>query len=181
MKWITFGSICVITACAGAPAAPPGARIVSAETAPFASYRTFSFGNADPPREGYDVSPHSLEVQQHLAGLVEAAFVARGYVKSTEAGDFTVKLASGTNSETSSVGERSAVRRPEGFIGIDVYDRATGAEVWHGTAFAEISLDKIDDELLRRGITHMLAGFPTQGGSSAANRELSGLETKSPN
>jgi len=182
MKWVPFAFICATTACAGEPVPPPStARSVSAASAPFASYHTFSFANADAPRAGYEVSPHSLEVQQHLARLVEAGLVERGYLKSAEGGDFMVKLASGTALRTSPLGERNVTRTPQGFIGIDVYDKATGAEVWQSTAFAEISLETIDDELLQRGVTRMLASFPKQGAATASSHELSALASKASN
>jgi len=173
MKSIVLPLMLATASCASTPPTTHAtAQSVSAASAPLASYRTFSFGDADPPRAGYEVSAHSLEVQQHLTSLVEAAFVERGYVKSGEGGDLIVKLTSGTAVPAASPGERTPGVPPQGFIGIDVYDRTTGAEVWQGTAFAEIALDKIDDDLLRRGVGRMFATFPQRADATAPRAAL---------
>jgi len=177
MKYLGLTLILLTGACASSELPASGiATSASARTVNLASYRSFSFGDADPPRSGYQVSPHSLEVQQHLTTLVEAALVERGYLKAAKGGDLTVKIASGTAPPTSVTGDRiDSVRGPEGFIGIDVYDNATGAELWQGSAFAEISLETIDDGLLQRGVAHMLSTFPRQGGSGNGTQRVSML------
>jgi len=137
------------------------ARSVSAQHAAFAQYETFSFGSADQPAKGYEVSPHSLEVQKRLVEIVEATFRERGYVKTGGRADFVVKLASGTGEpKTMPPEQRGGTVPATGFIGIDVYDGASGTQVWQGSAFAEIEMERIDDALLARGVNHMLTTFP---------------------
>jgi hypothetical protein len=51
---------------------------------------------------------------------------------------------------------------PSGYIGVDAYDRTTGTGVWHGSGYAEVDPQKIDDALLARGVEKMLAGFPSR-------------------
>lgn len=183
MKWIPLTLLVFTGACASTQTPSSGtATSESTQTTNLAGYHTFSFGSSDPPRPGYEVSSHSLDVQQHLMPLVEAAFTERGYARSAEGADFVVKIASGTAPPTPAAGERiDSLRGPQGFIGIDVYDKATGTEVWQGTAFAEIAMDKIDDDLLRRGVAHMLSTFPRQGGASDPRQRLGALQPTSSN
>jgi Domain of unknown function (DUF4136) len=173
MKWIAF-VLLTATACGAALQQQPNgmASSFAAPRAEFGSYETFSFGLADPPKSGYDVTPRSLEVMRRLQPLVLEALRARGYKDDATKVDFVVKLAAGTgvasapptsganafgdSAETQSTGIDAA----EGYIGINIYDAATGSQVWQGTAFAEIDPEKIDDALLKRGVAHMLASVP---------------------
>jgi hypothetical protein len=179
--WMALALLGSLVACAAATPAPNHA-VVSKVAAPdisFASYRTFSFGLAEPPRPGYEVTPRSLEVQSRLRALVKAALEERGLTETTDNGDVVVKLATGNGSgyQLRAASQGSTPIAPErepgpvpavGFIGIDLYDRATGNQIWKGSAFAEIDPMKIDDALLRRGVDHMLAGFGPQPTASVA-------------
>ncbi|HWZ87401.1 MAG TPA: DUF4136 domain-containing protein, partial [Polyangiaceae bacterium] len=57
----------------------------------------------------------------------------------------------------------------QGYVGIDIYDGPTGGEVWQGSAFAEIDPEKVDDSLLRMGVSHMLANFPARDAAGVAS------------
>ena len=172
-QWIVALLFGTLTAC-NATAAPPPARAVAttvaAPHAPFEKYRTFSFGLAEPPKPGYEITPRSLEVQRRLRPLVQDELKGRGYTASDSNGDFIVKLVGGTGAEPNPAAERAiATKMARGFIGLDIYDAATGTQVWQGSAFAEIDPDKIDDSLLKLGVTHMLAGFPQKNGDGVAS------------
>ncbi|HET7542379.1 MAG TPA: DUF4136 domain-containing protein [Polyangiaceae bacterium] len=161
-RWIVMALGYAAIACGGTTPRPNGTtEHVASTEASFAGYHTFSFGEANPPRAGFEVSQHSLEVQRVLGSLVEAGFIERGYKKTLGGSDFIIKLASGTASALPPTDYAEGVP-PRGFIGIDVYDAASGREVWQSTAFAEIDLQKIDHDLLRRGVDHMLASVPTR-------------------
>lgn len=166
--------VSTLTACCATAAPPPprgAAKAVAAPHAPFAQYRTFSFGLAEPPKPGYEVTPQSLEVQRRLRPLVEAELKQRGYAASDANGDLIVRLLGGTGAASTKQPAERAIETglARGFIGLDIYDGATGAQVWQGSAFAEIDPDKIDDSLLKLGVTHMLADFPRKSGASAAS------------
>jgi len=161
MKTVALILACMAASCSEAPPPKAVSEVVVAPQAPIAKYRTFAFGTSDAPHEGFDVSPRSLEVQRRLKPLVEAGLQGHGYVEDASKADFVVKLASGTMEQPSKPEERAvAVPPPHGYIGIDIYDASTGTEVWQGSAFAEIDLEKIDDSLLKMGVEHMLSSFP---------------------
>jgi Domain of unknown function (DUF4136) len=168
MRWIVLALLGVTGCTAAAAPSKAVATTVSSPHASLAAYHTFSFGLADQPKAGYEVTPRSLEVQRRLRPLVLAALQERGYTESETKADFIVKLATGTGALGASGAERAVpTSLARGFIGIDVYDAPTGAEVWQGSAFAEIDTEKIDDSLLKMGVSHMLASFP--------GRETAGL------
>jgi Domain of unknown function (DUF4136) len=170
MKWMTVALLGAATSCSAA--ATPSKTMATSFASPhssLASYHTFSFGLADQPKAGYEVTPRSLEVQRRLHPLVLEAFKDRGYIEDEAKADFTVKLAAGTG-ELPNPGLEHAVPTglARGFIGIDVYDASTGTQVWQGSAFAEIDPEKIDDSLLKMGVTHMLADFPSYAAAGVA-------------
>jgi hypothetical protein len=145
------------------------ATSIAAPHSSLASYHAFSFGLADQPKTGYAVTPRSLEVQRRLRPVVLQAFQGRGYVEDQTKADFIVKLAAGTGELPNPGLEHTApTNLARGFIGIDVYDASTGAQVWQGSAYAEIDPEKIDDALLKMGVTHMLSDFPSRDTASLA-------------
>jgi hypothetical protein len=117
------------------------------------------------------VTPRSLEVERRLRPIVLESLKARGYAESDSSGDFVVKLVTGTGpASTQGPAERAMpTGLARGFIGINIYDGPTGAQVWQGSAFAEIDPEKIDDSLLKMGVTHMLAGFPSRDPRNAVS------------
>lgn len=173
MKWMALVLLGSVTSCSSA-AVPPSKAVASSVAsphAPLASYRSFAFGLADPPKAGYEVTPRSLEVQRRLRPVVLAALQGRGYSEDESKADFIVKLTSGTGEIPPQGAERAVpTGLARGFIGIDIYDAAAGTEVWQGSAFAEIDPEKIDDSLLKMGVMHMLADFPARdtGGVASA-------------
>ncbi|HYQ30148.1 MAG TPA: DUF4136 domain-containing protein [Polyangiaceae bacterium] len=148
-----------LAACGGATPPSPAHATASAVAAPnvsFADYHTFEFGTAAAPRQGYEVTPRSLEVQQRLRSAVKSALEARSLTEATEKPDLTIKLAAGSGSGPTTYREDGPAI---GFIGIDIFSVSSGNQIWQGAAFAEIDPTKIDDALLKRGVDHMLQGF----------------------
>jgi hypothetical protein len=170
MKWMVLALLTVVPCCS--PVAVPSKGVATSITTPQASlagYNTFSFGLADQPQPGYDVTARALEVQRRLRPMVLQALRERGYVEDESKADFVVKLAAGTGAVPKSVGERTVTTgSARGFIGIRIYDKQTGSEVWAGTAFAEIEPEQIDDKVLEMGVAHMLASFPTKSTARVA-------------
>lgn len=170
MKWMALALLGAVTSCSAAAVPPQGvATSIAAPHASFTSYHTFSFGLAEQPKAGYEVTPRSLDVQRRLRPVVLEALQGRGYVEDQSKADFIVKLSAGTGAEASSAAERAVpTGLARGFIAIHIYDGPTGAEVWQGSAFAEIDPEKIDDSLLKMGVSHMLADFPAKGNAGVA-------------
>jgi hypothetical protein len=166
MKWTSLALLGALVACNATNPQPPRAvaSSVGAPRADFSKYRTFTFGPANPAVTGYETNARSLEVQRRLTPIVEAQLQKRGYAESADHADLVVKLSTGTGVELGDKTQRGnpASATAVGFIGIDAYDGATGASIWHGFAFAEIDPEQISDGLLARGVQHMLADFPAR-------------------
>ena len=164
MKWMTLALLGAAIACNSTTSNPPHATAsaVGSPRADFAKYQTFMFGPANPPATGYVTTARSLEVQSRLTPLVEASLQARGYQPSEGNADLVIKISSGTGTLPGDKVQRGnpSADLPAGFIGIDAYDRATGASVWHGSASAQIDPQHVDERLLGLGVEHMLASFP---------------------
>jgi hypothetical protein len=167
-KLFVLSLCCALAACSAATPSPPDHATASAVAAPnvsFSDYHTFGFGTAAAPRQGYEVTPRSLEVQQRLRGAVKTVLEARGLTEVTEKPDMTIKLAAGSGSGAATYREEGPAI---GFIGVDIFSASSGNQIWQGAAFAEIDPTKIDSALLQRGVEHMLQGFGSKSTTSAA-------------
>jgi hypothetical protein len=167
MKWITLALLAATTACGSTTTLAPRASAsgIGSPQADFTKYKTFSFGPANPPATGYAVTERSLEVQRKLAQLVQASLQERGYQESADKADLVIKVSTGSGTLPGDKVQRgnAAAEASAGFIGVDAYESASGAGVWHGSAFAEIDPERIDERLLSRGVQDMLAAFPARG------------------
>ncbi len=167
MKWMPLALLVASTACSASTPTPPRATAsgIGSPKADFTKYQTFTFGPANPPASGFEITERSLEVQRKLAQLVQASLQGRGYRQSEEKADLVIKLSTGSGTLAGDKIQRGNVSAhvSAGFIGIDAYDSTSGAGIWHGAAFAEIDPAHIDDGLLSRGVEDMLAAFPARG------------------
>jgi hypothetical protein len=137
--------------------------------ATFDRYRTFSFGPAEGPPAGYQMSPRSAEVRRRLQPLITAALVQKGYAAVPDKGDLLVMFGSGLRDTSApSVSSVSAGWLPddenadfvEGSLVIDAFDGPSANRVWHGASRASINPDKIDDQRLQSSVQELLAAFP---------------------
>jgi Domain of unknown function (DUF4136) len=168
MKWMTLTFIGVLAACSSTTPEPrvASASGTGAPHANFQEYRTFSFAPANPPAEGYEVTPRSLEVQRRLTSLVKASLEKRGYVPAPSGADLLIKVSAGSGTLPGDKTQRGNPDEPtpSGFIGIDAYDGQSGATVWHGAGYAELMAEQpIDDALLASGVEKILMDFPARG------------------
>jgi len=166
MKWMTLVLMTAMPACTAIAEKPPRATSSSVgfPRAALERYGTFNFGTANPPAAGFDTTARSLEVERRLTPLVRASLEKRGYEQITDRADLVIKISTGSGTVTGdpSSWDGPSVQSATGFMGIDAYDRITGADVWHGSAFAEVDPKRIDDGLLARGVERMLADFPVR-------------------
>ena len=142
-------------------------------TAPFATFRTFSFAPAEGPPEGYETTPRSAQIVDAMKPLVAHALELRGWVQAPAGeGDLVVACAAGRRDTTRMhrvswraslvTGEESEERDfVEGGIVIDAYDR-NGGQVWHGAARTEIDPAKPNADRLRQAVDAALAKFPAK-------------------
>jgi Domain of unknown function (DUF4136) len=160
-------------ACGGTTVQSAQVRTIESPAASFGQYRTFSLGLTEAPPSGYQLSSRSLDVEQRVRPWIVTALEQKGYVSSHEGerADLTVRFASATREAA----VRTVTRNPdnhdvalEGALVVDVFDTATGVEVWHGSARAALERGRIDDELLERGVRELIARFPDHALGAAA-------------
>ena len=131
-----------------ASARPEIVRAVMSQDAPFARYHGFSFGLDEQPPVGYEITARSLDAERSARQTVVAELVRKGYVQDDGKADFIVRLSSGTRVVShSDMESHDAPSTEEANVTIDIYDTATGSQVWHGLAIADL------DELQRSGST----------------------------
>jgi Domain of unknown function (DUF4136) len=165
MKSLTFALLVITSACSTATPPPRAtASGIGSPHADFKRYQTFTFGPSNPPTAGFETTARSLEVQRRLATLVQDSLQKRGYRMSPDKGDLVIKISTGSGTLAGNKIQRGnpAAETFGGFIGVDAYDGSSGAGVWHGSAFAEIDPEHIDEGLLSRGVDDMLAFFPAR-------------------
>jgi hypothetical protein len=163
-------------------ASAPGLQVQTAASpsAPFAEYRTFSFGFTENPPTAYHASARSLDVEHRVRELTCAALREKGYVKDDAAPNLVVRLGAGTQQDTEADVEVDPTWSSKedtvdiGKIEVDIFDASTKTAVWRGSAVAQIDLTKaIDNSQLRRVVQSTLAEFPRRswtGGAAEASR-----------
>lgn len=155
-----------------APACSEGDRVYTAANpaAKVDGYRSFSFGRCERAPRGYHASLRSPEVERRAQRLITAALVARGYVPAAGKGDFFVVFGSGHRlrnvHETSGDASQSWLpndenaEEVEGSVVIDAFDSMTGRWLWHGAIRTGTDPGRIEQGLLRRTVTELMATFP---------------------
>ena len=166
-KWFACALLGAAMGCSATSSEPRRASAsgIGTPQTDFAAYRTFAFAPANPPGEGYDVTPRSLDVQRRLAVLVRTSLEKRGYSQADQNADLLVKVSTGSGEVAGDKTQRGNPEEPtpSGFIGIDAYDSRTGVTVWHGSGEAELKQEQpIEDALLARGVERILADFPVR-------------------
>jgi hypothetical protein len=170
MKFIGLVLLGTMAACAATT--PPKVQIQtdSFSLASFPGYRTFEFRLAETPPSPFQASSRSFEVERQMRSLVAAELVRKGYVEEQDSAkpDFVIRLASGYASEAYYAGVEAASEAPaaeaveKGEIVIDAFDTSSAAQVWHGTAEAEVDPDRINSRLLEASVQRVLASFPAR-------------------
>jgi hypothetical protein len=172
MKWTILALICATAACDATASKPPRATAsgLGAPHAEFAKYETFTFGPANQPASSYETTARSLEVQRRLTSIVQASLEKRGYISGGESADLVIKISTGSGTMDDEKVQRGNPTDPtsSGFIGVDAYERATGAAVWHGSGVAEVDPQRIDDQLLAKAVELILRDFPARATSGAS-------------
>jgi hypothetical protein len=166
--------VVLVGAMAACAADSSRARVQTAESSAgvaFANYHTFGFRPAEQPAAPFEVSARSFEVERRMRPLIVAELLGKGYAE--QAGqtrpDFMVAFGLGyaqdavpSVDQTGGAGPAAAAPIERGKIAIDAFDTSSAAQVWHGTAEAEVNPKTIDDQLLRAAVHQLLAPFPSR-------------------
>jgi hypothetical protein len=169
-----LAALFLVASCAATnPSAPAGrGYAVSAPDTAFREYRTFSFGLTERPPVGYQRSARSLGVQRLMRPLIAATLEQKGYSSASDKPDLVVTFSSGTLDELVPrvINPYESVKDVifTASIAVDVFDAATGLQVWHGTGSSQVDPKRVNGELLQRGVQELLAAFPSRSVASAS-------------
>ena len=145
-------------------------------SADFSRFRTYSWA--------YTAAPAGVNplLTQRVKTAVESVLATRGFTQATS-GEFAIgfTLCSRDRVEVSSLGTYGPYFRPwggwggynqvdvrnitDGTLTIDIYDAASKAPVWHGTATQEVTSTTLSAEKVTAVVTAVLANFPPAGRS----------------
>jgi hypothetical protein len=160
-----------LAAC-GAAGRPVTYATESAGEVAFVSYQTFGFLPARQPAAPFEVSARSFEVERRIRPLIVAELLRKGYAEQTGEAkpDFVVVFGSAYAQvpPTDPVVWVDPPPIQKGRIAIDAFDASSDAQVWHGTAEAEVDLEKVDNQLLQTAVQQVLAPFPARSPAKAA-------------
>jgi Domain of unknown function (DUF4136) len=171
MKTIALALVGVLAAaCSATNRSGPEIETAASLSAPFAEYRTFSFGFTQDPPRAYQASARSLEVEHRMRELFASALTQKGYVEDGAKPDFVVRFGAGTRRvEMATYLEPGAGHSADddaftfGKMNVDIYDASTKIEVWSGSVVSNIDLAKpIDNRVLERAVQGVLATFPAR-------------------
>jgi hypothetical protein len=178
MRFIPLALLAAMASCHAMTSTGPAVQTAMSQNAPFPRYHTFSFGLAGPPPDGSAISARSLEAEWRTRELVIAALTRKGYVEVRSKADVIVRLSSGTREVLHSQAPDNFDPPPsteEASVSIDMYDAATGLQVWHGYAVAEIDSATVDEALLQRGVEGVFAGLPVQNSPAPMDSLAAGM------
>jgi G3E family GTPase len=149
--------------------------IVHSATSPsarFDAYRTFEFRTMESPPASYGASARTLEACRRIEQEATELLRAKGYSAAADRKpDLVLWVAAGrreraTYSEAVNRGwfsEDEGEDFIEGSFVIDAVDGANHDLLWHGSARTEVDPNGIDENLLRRAVTSVMATFPARG------------------
>jgi hypothetical protein len=180
MNIISRYTLVAVSALLLASACAPTDRDIRVETsgaaeAPAANIhaKTYAIASAEQVPAQYQSPPRSLEAARHMRPLIEEALRAKGYVPAASIAEADLVFMYSAGRRTREMPPAPASHNPdadvssdneqefvEGAITIDALDGKTGARVWHGLGRTQIDSDRVDDALLRKGVTQVLEKFP---------------------
>jgi hypothetical protein len=169
--FVLLGFVGAMTACGAAGSSGTPVRTTDSSLgAAFANYHTFGFRFAGQPAAPFEVSARSFEGERRMRPLIVAELLRKGYEEQTgrDKPDFTVSFGLGYAKEANQLTEQTATPIEKGRMAIDAFDTSSNAQVWHGTAEAQVNPAKIDDSLLAAAVQQLLAPFPARGGAVTA-------------
>jgi hypothetical protein len=164
MRTIALVLLATTAACHAMTTSETPQAATTLQTAAFSRYHTFAFSLAGQPPAGYDVSGRSLEAERRTHDLLVTALVRKGYVEDRGNADFLVRLSSGTRDVPP--GDPETGYRPpsseEAVVAIDLFDAASGSQVWHGIALADADPASIGGASLQGAVQSAIAAIPPQ-------------------
>jgi hypothetical protein len=140
---------------------PPTVTTSGAEVSSLTRYGTYSYAPAEEAYapEGYARGSPSPELLDRVRRDVDAELQQKGY-RYAENGELVVRISTGTRTVDRRIARGVRTLETQGALVIDILDRNSGAEIFHGLARDAIRNDKVDDEQIARAVSKVLEDVP---------------------
>lgn len=169
---VSLVAVAALAACGGSSSKTTSAgsmrvKTTSADVSSLAGYTTYSHATAQNAPEGFTRGPLRPEVIEAARQDVDAELQKRGYV-SADDGELVVRISSGSRVvEDQPTGAAAAVGAPateekEGELVIDIFERASGKQLFHGFARDVLRRDEIDERKIAKAVTKILERVPAR-------------------
>jgi hypothetical protein len=130
-----------------------------------ARHKTYSRADAKEAPSTYVKGELTPEVLDAVGAVVDEALTQKGYVAADEKAELFVRISAGTRDVKSAMG--SAGRAGAGQqtdtqrgIVVDIFDRASNEQLFHGYALYEADPEVVDQSKIRAAVTSTLSTVP---------------------
>lgn len=169
---VAVASLIALAACGGSSTKTTSAgsmrvKTTSADVSSLARHGTYSHAVAEHAPEGFAAGALRPDVLEAAQRDVDAEMQRRGYV-SAENGELVIRISSGTRIvEDQPTGAAAAVGAPEtkekeGELVIDIFERASGKQLFHGFARDVLRRDTVDEGKIAKAVTKILERVPAR-------------------
>ncbi len=152
----------------GAASGSPVVKTTGAEVSSISRYTTYTFALAEHAPEGYARRmPPRPEVLEQVQRDVDAELQRRGYQPSPN-GELVVRISTGSRIvEDQPTGGAAAVGAPameetEGALVIDIFERDSGRQLFHGFAHDVIRGEKVQNAQIAKAVSKILEKVPAR-------------------
>jgi len=164
----------LVCACASTPQGTVQTTETSA--AEIEKYASYCHTAAEQAPAGYAKSEFAADAVKRVETMIDAELSRRGYVKKGSCDDasMTVRTSTGRRAvvdaptKGAQIRGASGIPETEGGLVIDLFDRASKAQVFHGYAHGEIDKGKVEDATLQAAVAKILERVPRSKQAPAA-------------
>jgi hypothetical protein len=166
MRRFAVALVLALAACGGSSGPGPVVKTSGAEVLSLGRYKTYAYATAQNAPQGYawQGAPRA-DVLERIVRDIDADLAGKGYVRADD-GELLVRVSTGRRQVTDEpTGATAVVGAPsheetEGALVIDILERASGKQVFHGYAHDVIRGDRVEDAQIQKSVSKILEPVP---------------------
>jgi hypothetical protein len=164
MRWIVALAFAISTSCA--PQQAIHVKTTDGKVDTVAKRRTYALATAASAPSGYKPGELTAAVLDQMLAAVDREMQKKGYARSDEKGELTVRVSAGSRTVTDSPGGTarfgaSVQQNVERGVVVDILDPTSGEVLFHGYARYDADPGTVDLNKVYAAVTQILAGVPT--------------------